>query len=1141
MMEFEFNTDNAQIGFRLDYMELLNWGTFNERIWRIIPNGNNTLLTGAIGSGKSTLVDALTCLLVPHQKITFNKAAGADGKERTFQSYIRGEYKNTKSEFDDAVEKRKGKAIGLRYNNEDNTTFSVILANFCNVGYSSDITLAQVFWIENEKVQKLFIISAKALTIKETFKNIDDPKSLKQLIKNLPDIEYVGDIFSEYSQKFRHLFGMNSDKAIDLFYQTVSMKSVSSLTSFVREQMLEQTNVKTQIEELKKRFVDLSRAYDAVKEVRRQRDTLFPLVDLNKNYNDCKQQIKEIDNILSAIPGYFAGKKITLLEAEIKSCELKLNQLDNQLKQLRNDLDSKTKAKIQIEQDIDNNGGARLKEIDKEIEQHENAKTEKNSRYKTYADLLSQCGLSGANTDRSFYSNLKSAQGRIEFLKDVLEKNSEKSGEKKADLRTAKENAEKAEAELESLRSRKNQIPTQFLEVRQQLLDDLNIAETEIPFAGELIKVKDEDKQWEGALERLLHGFGVSLLVPEKHYREVSGYINVKSLSDKNRRGIKLDYFPVPQNFKPKTQYVQYTEIEADSVVKKIEIKNNPYFEDWLQDNLKQHFNLKCVGIDEFQKTRQDAVTITGQYKKGKKHTKDDRTGLWDRTKFVLGWSNVEKIKAIEQDLENNLKPKSKAIEEELAELKTIIDRDTTLNINLNTLITYQNWNELNWQDEVKKIEELKCEKLEIETSNDLLKLLQDNLTKVNEEITQIESDKTEKNKTIGGIEENVRNHKEKITECQSIKNTVLKEESEIYYPKIDKLIEQTTLTFKNIDNISTTLSTELAGKNGEKDKLNEKLKNTSNNIIKVMQLYARDFPSETMELSVEINALPEFINKYEKIIKEGLPGHENRFKEMLNKNTIDDIRVFDVELDRQSKDIKKKIEEINKHLKVIKFNEGTYIELSTDSNPDKEIGDFKKDLRDCYADILDSSDAYTENRFSMVKKFLDRFMSNDNKDSDWTKKVTDVRNWFLFSASERYLEDGDEKEYYSDSAGKSGGQKEKLAYTILASALAYQFGLVHGEPRSKSFRFVVIDEAFGRGDDESTQFGLELFKKMNLQLLVVTPLQKIHIIENYINSVHIVSNTEGNNSEIQYLTAEEYKHEKRQRNLVTVLQEAAL
>jgi hypothetical protein len=36
-----------------------------------------------------------------------------------------------------------------------------------------------------------------------------------------------------------------------------------------------------------------------------------------------------------------------------------------------------------------------------------------------------------------------------------------------------------------------------------------------------------------------------------------------------------------------------------------------------------------------------------------------------------------------------------------------------------------------------------------------------------------------------------------------------------------------------------------------------------------------------------------------------------------------------------------------------------------------------------------------------------------------------------------------------------------------------------------------VIDEAFGRGSDESTKFALELFGRLGLQLLIVTPLLK--------------------------------------------------
>ena len=200
---------------------------------------------------------------------------------------------------------------------------------------------------------------------------------------------------------------------------------------------------------------------------------------------------------------------------------------------------------------------------------------------------------------------------------------------------------------------------------------------------------------------------------------------------------------------------------------------------------------------------------------------------------------------------------------------------------------------------------------------------------------------------------------------------------------------------------------------------------------------------------------------------------------------------------------------------------------------------DFQTELRACLDGSLagagttageQQSEQYSETKFLQVKAIIERLRGREGQtdaDRRWATKVTDVRNWFVFAASERWREDGREHEHYTDSGGKSGGQKEKLAYTILAASLAYQFGLVWGEARSKSFRFVVIDEAFGRGSDESAQYGLQLFQKLNLQLLIVTPLQKIHVIEPYVASVGFVQNDEGRDSKLRNLSIEEYRKEK--------------
>ena len=62
----------------------------------------------------------------------------------------------------------------------------------------------------------------------------------------------------------------------------------------------------------------------------------------------------------------------------------------------------------------------------------------------------------------------------------------------------------------------------------------------------------------------------------------------------------------------------------------------------------------------------------------------------------------------------------------------------------------------------------------------------------------------------------------------------------------------------------------------------------------------------------------------------------------------------------------------------------------------------------------------------------------------------------------------------------------------------------------------MVIDEAFGRGSEESTRFALRLFTRLGLQLLIVTPLQKIHVIEPHVHAVGFVDNLTGDYSRLQ-------------------------
>jgi len=139
-------------GFRLQYMEVFNWGTFTQPdVFRINPQGNNSLLTGANASGKSTYIDALLTLIVPAKKDRFyNQSSGVEKKgDRTEETYVLGHYGNIQEE---------GKTSTSTQKLRDTNTYSVILATFSNTD-QKQITLFQVRWFSNNELRRQFGIA----------------------------------------------------------------------------------------------------------------------------------------------------------------------------------------------------------------------------------------------------------------------------------------------------------------------------------------------------------------------------------------------------------------------------------------------------------------------------------------------------------------------------------------------------------------------------------------------------------------------------------------------------------------------------------------------------------------------------------------------------------------------------------------------------------------------------------------------------------------------------------------------------------------------------------------------------------------------------------------------------------------------
>lgn len=1109
----DFVATDERAGFRLHRLEIYNWGTFHQRVWSLSPAGDNALLTGDIGSGKSTLVDAITTLLVPPQKVAYNRAAGAETRERTLRSYVLGHYKTERSEVG-----LSARPVSLR----DGNSYSVLLARFFNQGYDQTVTLAQVFWSKDAEGQpaRLFVLSDGTLSIAEHFADFgSDISDLRKRLRRLPKTE-IFDSFPPYAAGFRRRFGIENEQALELFHQTVSMKSVGNLTDFVRQHMLEAFPVEDRIEALVHHFDDLNRAHEAVLKAKGQIARLAPIVADGAEHAKVAEQTESLRHGRNALRAYFAQHKVVLLAKRLGYLQIEIGKLEARLAEAAEERRGQQAARDGVKQAIAEQGGDRIERLKAEIGQKQTDKAARNRRADQYAQLASAVGLQMPSDGAAFLASRRVIAEQVEDAKTQQARLQNAVTEASVELRDLKDQHGELTRELASLRARRSNIPSRMLEIRAGLCRALGLEEDEVPFVGELVAVRPEERDWEGALERLLHNFGLSLLVPEREYARVADWV------DRTHLGERLVYFRVLSQRATTTS-------APNSVLHKLAIKPDSAFYAWMESEIGRRFDhVCCDNLDQFRREKQ-AISMAGQIKTaGGRHEKDDRHRLDDRSRYVLGWSNEAKIAALDEEREA-LEKRIQVIVGRLAGVQTEQGRLAERLARLHQLSAFEDFREIDWKPLVVEIDRLENERHQLESASDVLRALEEQLAQVEDRMRATEAAQDAHNRELA----TARYKQDEATAlrqaCQELVEATEVEVKRRDFPRIDEWRDEALgphmLSVESCDGREKDLREWLQR---EVDHRDLRLRRLEERIVKAMEAYRKDYPVETQEVDARIAALGEFGTMLDRLVQDDLPRFEAKFKDLLNENAIREVANFQSQLNRERQTIRERIVAINRSLHDIDYNPHRYIALEIVAAQDADIRDFQQDLRACTEGALTGSEdaAYSEAKFLQVRGLIERFRGREGStdaDRRWTRRVTDVRNWFSFSASERWREDDREHEHYTDSGGKSGGQKEKLAYTVLAASLAYQFGLDPGVKRSRSFRFVAIDEAFGRGSDESARYALELFGRMNLQLLIVTPLQKIHIIEPHVAGVGFVHSEDGRSSMLRNLTIEQYRQER--------------
>jgi uncharacterized protein YPO0396 len=531
---------------------------------------------------------------------------------------------------------------------------------------------------------------------------------------------------------------------------------------------------------------------------------------------------------------------------------------------------------------------------------------------------------------------------------------------------------------------------------------------------------------------------------------------------------------------------------------------------------LVRRFNHRCcASIAELEATDR-GLTRQGLVREGTRHVKDDVRSVDDLSSRVLGWSTDRKIAALRQqivDAERRAEVASRGAGEAFTLATAARDRANAAR----ELLSVAEFSDIDPQGWSKDILRLRTEQDSLERSSDGLRTLRERLREVDERIRGSEGELSECNAELGRLGDrldNCRAHAES-------RERQLADVADFDHDGIEAAFAEVTanlpaLSLDNADRLIHSVHQSLQGRiSNEQRKVNE----ASERMVGGMSEFLNQFPDFKQTLQAGRAYADSFTSTLHRIAEEDLPRHRERFEQYLNENLVGDLLMLNRRLDEHVESIDARIDETNEALRRINYADDTYVQLRLVSRPRQEVAEFRRRLRDCFEHVIAPAPDERLRIFERVRILLEQFQS----DPEGTQRVTDVRTWYVAGVQELRRGDDSEVNYFAATTGKSGGQKAKLAFTILASALSAQYGLSNAASDALNFRLVVIDEAFSRTDESNSTRAMQLFSQLGFQVLIVGPFDaKAKLAVPFVQTIHLASNPAGDSSRLMALTREQ-------------------
>ncbi len=1047
---------------------LLNWSCFQNVC---IELGSSTLFTGVNGTGKTTILDAMSYLLFANTQ--FNRAA--DDKERTVNAYIHGDRKTNGSDRylrKDAVVSY----IVMEFNSPTEGDFVVGV----NIESRSAQDSAESKWFifQNAKIEdfnfrsvengRLSIASGKNLTRKgipvKASEMLGREKAKPAIARALGLRISDGD-FKKYVEKILKMMAFKPEKNVEKFVKdsVLVQNDVNSLQS-LREQENHYSQALEMLEKNKKRKELLEKievattAYEKQLKYMNIRKMMFSYQFLQKDKQDL-EKCEVRSKTLELEQGQLESQKKTV-ETELETARENLTKVKDSNRTLSDSLDDKNDELKKCKEDIEEckSSIAKLKNlqiaITQLIPQIEND-VQVSRESQNILKNLAEDGIDASEKQTRF----------IEFGNQVRSV-CEQYTNKKVRFEIQKDNCKNVLVEIESdikaLQAKKVIFPKDAENAKRVIQEEFEnrSIRSEVRFFAELVEeIKDES--WRRSIERFLDRKRYYLIVDDEYCDVALRILKEKKLTNANV--VLSDKIPD-------------SDIEKDSAAEILEIKNKAArkYANYLLNGI--HL---CHTIEELHDYPKGGLMKDGMLAKSYAATMMKISDIVP----CLGKNVVEM----------QLKMKEREKDHTSAKLQNFIDQINVLS-DLLRLCGNIEWDPEEYDFEsVEKIKQLNgrlgqiagdieilknSPKMlraiqEIEMADKHVRDIEQKWSHIERDLGKNESSQSANNQAIANLSLSIEN---KTADYQGLVQANLELEQEMLETYAQMAKQQN----------SVLVIAEKTVKNAVSD-LNDKEKTLENIQLEYNKLAGKDLNERGVAY------IWFYREEYRDIANAKLDEAKNKLDNAQKK--LQNVFLYDfvAELKENIEKAREEIDIINKELKKIPFGIDFY-QFKMEERPDRKIFfDICNNLESCTndPDFLNPQKVSQEKFNADVKKFLDEILQHGSDEMEYS----DYRNYFIYDMSIR-RKNGEEMNLSQKQGSASGGEKQTPYFIILAASLMQFY------PKEKNCaRVAFIDEAFSALSKERIEQMVKFLEENHFQVFYAAPPEKIDSIGSHIDN----------------------------------------